>query len=131
MDGFEIGQHLPDWNTAAISRDGAGDERMHHRQVGGTYGSGLPKTEGVGCEMCLAIPLRLVEINNLAGVGKVETGDMSKDVSLMLLPKGVKIGDYVLVHAGFALQKLDEEAALETLNLLREMAEAIEQEENP
>jgi hydrogenase expression/formation protein HypC len=81
--------------------------------------------------MCLAIPLRLVEINNLAGVGKVETGDMSKDVSLTLLPKEVKNGDYVLVHAGFALQRLDEEAALETLNLLREMAEAIEQEENP
>jgi hydrogenase expression/formation protein HypC len=92
---------------------------------------GLPKTEGVGCNMCLAIPLRLVEISNLAGVGKVETGGMSKDVSLMLLPKEVKIGDYVLVHAGFAFQKLDEEAAVETLNLLREMAEAIEQEENP
>ena len=81
--------------------------------------------------MCLAIPLRLVEISNLAAVGKVETGGMSKDVSLMLLPKEVKIGDYVLVHAGFALQKLDEEAALETLNLLRQMAEAIEQAEIP
>ncbi|HVP77163.1 MAG TPA: HypC/HybG/HupF family hydrogenase formation chaperone [Thermodesulfobacteriota bacterium] len=81
--------------------------------------------------MCLAIPLRLVEINNLVGVGKVETGAILKDVSLMLLPKEVKIGDYVLVHAGFALQKLDEEAALATLNLLREMAEAGEQEKIP
>jgi hydrogenase expression/formation protein HypC len=65
--------------------------------------------------VCFAFPLRLVEINNLVRVGTVETGGMTKDLSLMLLPKEVKIGDYVLVHAAFALQKLDEEAAREAM----------------
>jgi hydrogenase expression/formation protein HypC len=41
---------------------------------------------------------------------------------LLLLPDDVEVGDYVLVHAGFAIQKIDEEAARETLDLLEEMA---------
>jgi hydrogenase expression/formation protein HypC len=47
----------------------------------------------------------------------------------LLLPEEAKMGDYVLVHAGFAIQKLDEKAAMDTLNLLEEMAKAVQPEE--
>ncbi len=52
-----------------------------------------------------------------------------KEISLMLLPEEADIGDYVLVHAGFAIQKVDEEAARDSLDLLREVAEKLEEEE--
>ena len=51
-------------------------------------------------------------------------------MSLLLLPEEAKTGDYVLVHAGFAIQKVDEDAAMDALNLLREISEALEAEEN-
>jgi hydrogenase expression/formation protein HypC len=50
-----------------------------------------------------------------------------RDISLMLLPEEANIGDYVLVHAGFAIQKVDEDAAKDALNLLKEIAEAVEE----
>jgi hydrogenase expression/formation protein HypC len=71
--------------------------------------------------MCLAIPLKVIKINNL--IGTVDLDGASKEVSLMLLPEEVGIGDYVLVHAGFAIQKVDEEAARDTLALLQQIAE--------
>ena len=71
--------------------------------------------------MCLAVPLRVIQIENQ--VATVDLYGAKQEVSLLILPEEVKIGDYVLVHAGFAIQKLDEEAAMETLSLLREMAE--------
>lgn len=76
--------------------------------------------------MCLAIPSKIVEINNL--LATVDVYGARKKISLILLPEPVSIGDYVLVHAGFAIQKIDEEAALDSLNLLREIAESIEEE---
>jgi hydrogenase expression/formation protein HypC len=51
-----------------------------------------------------------------------------RDVNLMLMPEDVGEGDYVLVHAGFAIQRVDEEAARESLRLIREMAEMMEAE---
>jgi hydrogenase expression/formation protein HypC len=71
--------------------------------------------------MCLAVPLRVIQIENQ--IATVDLYGAKQEVSLLILPEEVKIGDYVLVHAGFAIQKLDEEAAMETLSLLREMAE--------
>lgn len=76
--------------------------------------------------MCLAIPSKIVEINNLFAT--VDVYGARKTISLILLPEPVSIGDYVLVHAGFAIQKIDEEAALDSLNLLKEIAESIEEE---
>jgi hydrogenase expression/formation protein HypC len=75
--------------------------------------------------MCLAVPSRIVEINNL--LATVDVYGARKEISLLLLPEEAQIGDYVLVHAGFAIQKVDEDAAKDTLNLLKEIAEAIEQ----
>lgn len=69
--------------------------------------------------MCLAIPARLVEING--DRGKVEMGGATLDVSIALL-KDVKIGDYLIIHAGYALDKLNEEEARKTLDLFDELA---------
>ena len=77
--------------------------------------------------MCLAVPSRIIEINNL--LATVDVYGARKEVSLLLLPEEVKVGDYVLVHAGFAIQKLDEEVAIDALNLIREIVETIEENE--
>ncbi|HAK89854.1 MAG TPA: HypC/HybG/HupF family hydrogenase formation chaperone, partial [Nitrospiraceae bacterium] len=76
--------------------------------------------------MCLAVPSRIVEIDNLLAV--VDVYGARKEISLLLMPEETRIGDYVLVHAGFAIQKVDEDAAQDALNLIREIAEAMEQE---
>lgn len=68
--------------------------------------------------MCVAIPMKVIEIHGDRGI--VEAGRMQREVGLHLL-ENIKIGDYVLVHAGFAIQKVDEKEAQETLALLNEM----------
>jgi hydrogenase expression/formation protein HypC len=69
--------------------------------------------------MCLSVPGKVVEIQN--NVAKVEVGGVLRDVSMDVCPD-VVVGEYVLIHTGFAIQKLDEKEALETLDLLRKMA---------
>jgi hydrogenase expression/formation protein HypC len=72
--------------------------------------------------MCLAIPGRIVEIgeeNSLMRMGKVDFGGVSREVCLAYVPEA-QIGDYVIVHAGFAISQLDEAEALETFELLAE-----------
>jgi hydrogenase expression/formation protein HypC len=71
--------------------------------------------------MCLAVPARVIEINE--GVGRVDLAGVVREVSFMLLPDA-RVGDYVLLHAGYALQKVDEVEAEETIRLLAEIAEA-------
>ncbi len=66
--------------------------------------------------MCLAVPSKIIEIND--AVAKVEVDGVVRDASIMLL-EDVKLGDYVIVHAGFAISKLDEEAALQTIEDMR------------
>jgi len=68
--------------------------------------------------LCLAIPGRLEEIQDRNGI--VDFGGVRRTVDLSLLEK-CKVGDYVIVHAGFAIQILDEKDALETLDLLRQL----------
>jgi hydrogenase expression/formation protein HypC len=68
--------------------------------------------------MCLGIPMEVVELSNDSAV--VELSNTTTVVSTALLEQ-VKVGDYVLVHAGFAIQVLDEKEALETLSLIREI----------
>jgi hydrogenase expression/formation protein HypC len=72
--------------------------------------------------MCWAIPLRLTRVDG--EVGKVELGGGERQVGLQLLDEA-RPGDYVLVHAGFAIQKLDEEEARETLRLWEEMTRSV------
>ncbi|MBO0725610.1 MAG: HypC/HybG/HupF family hydrogenase formation chaperone [Blastocatellia bacterium] len=71
--------------------------------------------------MCLAIPGRVIEIvDEAGGVAKVEVGGVRRNVNIALLD-AVGVGDYVLIHVGFALSKVDEREALETLRLLEEL----------
>jgi len=72
--------------------------------------------------MCLGIPGRVIEIEK--NVAKVDVGGLSRDISLDLCPD-VSVGEYVLIHTGFAIQKVDEQEAKETLDLLIKMAEGI------
>ncbi len=73
--------------------------------------------------MCLAIPSQVVKIEK--NIGTVEIDGVRRDASLLLL-EDVEIGDYVIVHAGFAIHKIDVETALESLAFLREAAEYME-----
>ena len=72
--------------------------------------------------MCLAVPMKLVQING--DTAAAEIGGVRREVNVQLL-EGAGVGDYVIVHAGFAIQKLDREDAEETLKLFREMADEI------
>jgi len=78
--------------------------------------------------MCLAIPSKIVEIreNNTA---VVDTLGVKRVISLELLGEDVKEGDYVLIHVGFAIEKLNEEEALERLEIFRHIIEEMEKEE--
>jgi len=72
--------------------------------------------------MCLAIPAKVIQID-ASGSGKVDYLGTKVKVDFSLL-ENVRPGDWVIVHAGFAITKLDEEEAQETLALLREIAQA-------
>jgi hydrogenase expression/formation protein HypC len=72
--------------------------------------------------MCLAVPGRVDSLYNGDGVlmGKVNFGGVVKDVCLAYLPD-IKVGEYTIVHVGFGISKVDEEAAQSTLKLLRDL----------
>ena len=76
--------------------------------------------------MCVAVPLLVKSIENLQA--EVEMAGVSRVVSLVLTPEA-KVGDYVIVHAGYAIGVLDEEEALETLELFRQIAEQADSED--
>lgn len=76
--------------------------------------------------MCLAIPAEVMEIQD--DMATVQVGGALRKASLMLLPEPPALGDYVIVHAGFALHRIDPEEARESLRLLREMAACAEEE---
>ena len=70
--------------------------------------------------MCLSVPGDIVSIEG--DLADVNFGGITRRASLMLCPD-VKVGDYVLVHVGFVIQKIDKEEALETLRLFKEYME--------
>lgn len=72
--------------------------------------------------MCLGIPGKIVEIyeENDVHMGKIDFGGIVKEVCLDFLPD-IQVGDYAIVHVGFAITQLDEESAMETLALFKEM----------
>ena len=81
--------------------------------------------------MCLAVPGKVMSIdesNPDLKMAKVNFSGVSKDVCVQWLPD-VEVGDYVLVHVGFALNKIDEKDAEDTLKILREMGDI--EEEKP
>ena len=72
--------------------------------------------------MCLGIPGKVMEIRDEGGLamGKVDFGGVRKDACLAYLPE-IEVGDYVIIHVGFAISRLDEAEALKTLEILGEM----------
>ncbi|QLA16833.1 HypC/HybG/HupF family hydrogenase formation chaperone [Desulfolutivibrio sulfoxidireducens] len=68
--------------------------------------------------MCLAVPMEIVSIAD--NVADVEIGGVKRQVRLDIIDEAPAIGDYVIVHAGFALRRLDREDALETIKLFQE-----------
>ena len=70
--------------------------------------------------MCLAIPVKVIKVKN--NTAEVDMGGVKRDADIRMV-KDIKIGDYILMHAGFAIEKLKPEDAQETLALLREMAD--------
>ena len=79
--------------------------------------------------MCLGIPGRVVEIRDDAGLpmGKVDFGGVRKDVCLAYIPE-VQLGDYVIIHVGFAISRVDEDEALKTLEILAMMGDLVSSE---
>ena len=78
--------------------------------------------------MCLGIPAQIVEIvDSEGGLAKAEISGVRRAVSIALCPEA-GVGDWVLVHVGFALERIDEQQARETIELLEQMGEAYEQE---
>jgi hydrogenase expression/formation protein HypC len=75
--------------------------------------------------MCLAIPGRIVELRSVQGLpmGLVDFGGVRREICLAYVADQVQVGDYALVHVGFAISKVDEEEARRTWEVLREMSQ--------
>lgn len=69
--------------------------------------------------MCLAIPSKVINIEDT--IATIDVHGARRDISLLLMPDEVRIGDYLLVHAGFAIQRIDQDIAEESLRLLKEV----------
>ena len=75
--------------------------------------------------MCLAIPSKITKIDN--NIAVIDVDGLTREASLLLLEEA-SVGDYVIVHAGFAILKIDEVEALESLKLLREAASFMDED---
>lgn len=78
--------------------------------------------------MCLSVPSKVIEIdeNNLA---TVEAFGVKRKVTLDLMSEDVKVGDYILIHVGYAMGKIDEKSAKESLEIYRQMLQGVEDED--
>jgi len=77
--------------------------------------------------MCLSIPSKVIEIDE-KNVATVETLGVTRKVSLDLISEEVKVGEYVLIHVGYAMQKIDTQFALESLEVYQKIAEDMDAE---
>ncbi|HEX5692787.1 MAG TPA: HypC/HybG/HupF family hydrogenase formation chaperone [Roseiflexaceae bacterium] len=80
--------------------------------------------------MCLGIPGQIIEfVDEENSIAKVEVSGVRRNVNVALVqPDGIATGDWVLIHVGFAMSKIDEQEAQATLDLLRQMGEMYEDE---
>ncbi|MDY0117521.1 MAG: HypC/HybG/HupF family hydrogenase formation chaperone [Sulfurimonadaceae bacterium] len=77
--------------------------------------------------MCLSIPSKIVSIDKETNTATVDTMGVSRDASLNLIEEGgVSVGDYVLIHIGFVMQKIDEKEALESLRVYEEVLQMLD-----
>lgn len=79
--------------------------------------------------MCLAIPGKIVEfVDEENSIAKVEVGGVKRNVNIGMLDRDqMHLGDYVLIHVGFAMSKIDEEQAMDTLRVLEEIGQLEEE----
>lgn len=70
--------------------------------------------------MCVAVPMKVIEVSEYSCIGEID--GVKKSISVMALD-GVKVGDYIMAHAGLAIARLDEKEAEETLRLMRGIAD--------
>jgi hydrogenase expression/formation protein HypC len=78
----------------------------------------------------LSIPSKVIEVNEDKTVCKVDTMGVVREASLLMMgDEGVEVGDYVLLHIGFVMEKIDEKAALEAIETYKELLEAMDEEE--
>jgi len=79
--------------------------------------------------MCLSIPSKVVELDSENNTALVDTMGVQRRVSLDLLADEVNLNDYILIHIGFAIGKIDEEEAIESLKLYEDIIEHMNKEE--
>jgi hydrogenase expression/formation protein HypC len=80
--------------------------------------------------MCLSIPSKVVKISDDKTMCTVDTMGVQRDANLMMMDdEDVKVGDYVLLHIGFVMNKIDEEEALASIDTYREILELMNEEE--
>ena len=79
--------------------------------------------------MCLAIPSKVISINKETNMATLDTLGVQREASLDLMQDNVAIGDFVLLHVGYVMGKIDEEDAIESLKLYAEMIAAMQEEE--
>lgn len=79
--------------------------------------------------MCLSIPSKVTKIDEESNIATVDTMGVERQASLDLIDQPVVVGDYVLIHIGFAMNKIDEEDALESLSIYKEIIEKMEEED--
>jgi hydrogenase expression/formation protein HypC len=77
--------------------------------------------------MCLAIPSKIIRIDG--DMGTVDVDGIKRDVSLLMI-EDPRIGEYVIVHAGFAIHKIDETVAMESLQILKETLAFVEKDDS-
>lgn len=77
--------------------------------------------------MCLSIPSKVIQLDT-PHVATVDTMGVQRQVSLDLMPEPIEVGDYVLIHVGFAMNKIDQEDALESLKLYQQIHDSLEAE---
>lgn len=80
--------------------------------------------------MCLSIPSKVVKIDEENNIATVDTMGVKRDASMDLMADNdVKVGDYVLLHIGFVMNKIDEADAMESLKLYQEIVDSMEEED--
>ncbi len=80
--------------------------------------------------MCLSIPSKVIQIDKERNIATVDTMGVTREAGLDLMEEGdVCIGDYVLLHIGFVMNKIDEDDALESLKIYHEILEKLDEEE--
>ena len=116
-DGFEVLRHR------VVPASDAGIA-LGQLAVLAHRGRTRPPRKRTGEVMCLAVPGQVLEIEERDGtrIAQVDFGGVTKEVCLEYVPD-LQVGEYTIVHVGFALQRLDEQSALETLELFRQMGD--------